>query len=360
MKLKKIVLKGFKTYKELDFELSDINVLIGQNGAGKSNFLSLFRLIYEIIQNNLQTYILEAGGYDYFLYYGRKTTEELEFRLVFEDFFYKAILIPSQKNNLFFNYESIVPNGGDIEWGDPRANRAHEETGLHRGVSGSFGEIITQNIEYLKKCVLYHFHDTSDSSKMKKLSDINDNEILRTDGANIAAYLYYIRESHYQYYENILDIIKRVVPNFEDFNLRLSRYNNNRILLEWKEKGTDSYRDANYLSDGSLRFICLVTLLMQPELPPIIILDEPELGLHPSAINILAGLIKSASSKTQIICSTQSVTLVNKFEPHDIIVVDRKDKKSTLERLGEKQLQEWLEDYELGDLWEKNVIGGTP
>ena len=114
------------------------------------------------------------------------------------------------------------------------------------------------------------------------------------------------------------------------------------------------------LSDGTLRFICLTTALLQPDPPSAIIIDEPELGLHPYAIEILAELIEATARKTQLIVSTQSPALLDYFEPKDIIIVNRKKGASVFERLNKEDLSTWLKDYSLGDLWRKNIIAGGP
>jgi predicted ATPase len=158
----------------------------------------------------------------------------------------------------------------------------------------------------------------------------------------------------------VVTTIRSIAPFFDRFRLAPSQLDTNQINLEWKERGSDLYMDAYSLSDGSLRFMALTTLLMQPHPPKTIIIDEPELGLHPMAINKLAGLMKKASIHSQLIVSTQSVGLVSNFEPEDIITVDRKDGQSVFERLDNETLQNWLEDFSLGELWNKNVIGGQP
>jgi predicted ATPase len=207
---------------------------------------------------------------------------------------------------------------------------------------------------------IFHFQDTGKTAKIKLPCLIADNEFLREDGANLAACLYVIQLTYPKDFKRIEMVIRSVAPYFERFDLKPDRINPDVIRLEWKEKGSDAYFNAKHLSDGTLRFIALATLLLQPEAPQVIIIDEPELGLHPFAINKLAGLIKKASANTQIIISTQSVNLVDNFDPEDIITVDRQDGQSVFNRQNSETLKDWLTDYSISDLWNKNVIGGRP
>jgi predicted ATPase len=184
--------------------------------------------------------------------------------------------------------------------------------------------------------------------------------MLRADGSNLAAILYWMKSKYADHYQNIVDGVRLVAPFFDDFILEPSHENGEMIRLEWEERGSDNYFNAAALSDGTLRFMCLATLLLQPSLPSIVLLDEPELGLHPYAITILAELLRGASTKTQVIVSTQSVTLVNQFEPQDVIVVEREGGQSVFKHVEAEQMDKWLDDYGLGDLWEKNVLGGRP
>jgi predicted ATPase len=216
--------------------------------------------------------------------------------------------------------------------------------------------------QHLSSWRLYHFHDTSVLSPIKKTSDVNDNRFLRSDASNLAAFLYFLKTQHHSNYQLIRMTVQRVAPFFEDFVLEPSSLNTDKIRLEWKNKSSDAYFDAASLSDGTLRFIALSTLFLQPAkyMPSVVLVDEPELGLHPYAITMLASLIKQASTQTQVILSTQSPMLLDHFEPEDVLVADLVDGGTQLRRLSSSLLEAWMQEYSLGQLWEKNELGGRP
>ena len=197
---------------------------------------------------------------------------------------------------------------------------------------------------------------------MKQTVDLNDNAYLRPDGSNLAAFLFYLKEKHEISYGLIRKSVQRVAPFFDDFQLGAQKLNPGKIRLEWRHVGTEDYFDVSSLSDGTLRFIALATLFLQPESyrPSVILVDEPELGLHPFAVAMLASLVKQSATSTQVILSTQSPLLLDHFDPTDVLVADRADGGTSLRRLDVKKLESWLEDYSLGQLWEKNELGGRP
>ena len=197
---------------------------------------------------------------------------------------------------------------------------------------------------------------------MRKTAKVNDNDFLRADGANLAAFLYYLKEKHSDSYSLIQRTVQRVAPFFDDFQLRPLKLQPDTIRLEWRHKNSDQYFDASSLSDGTLRFITLATLFLQPveHRPSAILVDEPELGLHPYAIEMVASLIRQASIDTQVIVSTQSSLLLDHFEPDDVLVANRVNGGTQVARLDSKHLGRWLTDYSLGQLWEKNELGGRP
>ncbi|MCJ8272786.1 MAG: AAA family ATPase, partial [Psychrosphaera sp.] len=273
--------------------------------------------------------------------------------LYFGDYGYKFCLEPTNDNRMMFQTETtIIPGTPNSIYGDTASG--HNET----QVTISSAETVST----MKHWRTYHFHDTSDSAKVKQIHRINDNDYLREDGSNLAAFLYRMKKHHQPQYKRILRTIQMVAPFFGDFYLRPTPDNTDSIHLEWTEKDQDIPFKASEFSDGTLRFILLATVLLQPKefMPSAIIIDEPELGLHPYAISILAALIGSASHQHQLIISTQSVELVNEFEAANIILVDKKEGASTFSRLDIDYLKEWLDDYSLGELWQKNMLGGRP
>jgi predicted ATPase len=354
--LKKIQLKGFKSIADCDLQMRALNVLIGPNGAGKSNFIGFFKLLQQMLQGNLQKTVSKAGGPDALLHFGRKTTEFLRAELAFGNNGYRFTLEPTSDNRMMFAEERLYWNmTGGANLG---SGHFESEADTRKGSTRVYDYVIPP----MKNWQAYHFHDTSESSLMKQPHAINDHAYFRPDARNLAAYLYYLQQQFPEDFKRIEKTIQLVAPFFGKFALRPQTSNPEMIELEWFEEGEDMPFKAYHLSDGTLRFICLATLLVQPadQQAETIIIDEPELGLHPYAITVLAGLLKSASKEKQIIVSTQSVDLLSEFSPEDVIVVDRNGNKSILSRLDSSTLQDWLEEYSLGELWKKNLLGGRP
>ncbi len=362
-----ISIDNYKSIKKLEkFKLNDINILIGPNGVGKTNFISFLKLLKNIAEKNLQLYTAEQGGANSILYFGVKKSDSLHGTLYFSSSnAYKIILKPSQNDSFYFAYEYAAFR--------PASNWQSLNTGESGYKESLLDELILseektkgyKGIAYYVKMALvgfeiYHFHDTGATSPIKQICNINDNRLLRPDGSNLAAFLYFLKEAHPIAFKKIESTVRSIAPFFESFILEPLNLSPEGILLEWKEKGSDSYFNAHHLSDGTLRFIALATLFLQPKLPTTIIVDEPELGLHPAAIHMLAGLIRSASVGSQIIISTQSVTLINQFDFNDLIIVERGIEQTEFRRLSESEISSWLTDYSLGEAWEKNIIGGRP
>lgn len=361
MGIQSIQIQNFKSIKDSGIvEFGPINVLIGPNGAGKSNFISFFKFLNKLYEQELQLYMATNGRADNFLFFGRKQSGFLKGNITFDNDWhngYDFTMIPDQTGNLIFSEEIS-------HYSHPSLNRSgigHGSGNLESYLkldAGWRNKYLRQELRTLR---LFHFHDTSFNSKVKQPSNTQDYASLQEDGGNLSAFLYRLQESVPKCFSMIEKVVQSIAPFFDRFYLQPDEINPQQIFLRWKEKGFDQLFTAHNLSDGTLRMICLATLLLQPNPPATIIIDEPELGLHPFAITKLAGLLQSVTENTQIIISTQSVNLVNEFNPDDIIVIQREDNHETVFlRQSEDSLAIWLKDYSVGELWEKNILGGRP
>ncbi len=342
--ISKLTIKGYKSIRKLEnFELRNLNILIGPNGSGKSNFVSFFEFLlrFEEGEESFTTYVQKKGGADRFLYLGPKITNQITISFSFPpEAEYYLDLVATSDNKLVKSRPTLPVRGIS-----------------KKGVT----EIICfVKTKIHKEWQIYHFHDTSDFAAVKRTCSKRDYEYLRPDASNLAAFLLFLRKKHEKEYQYIREVIQLAAPFFDDFLLRDSLDNPDETLLEWRQKGSDYPFHSSQISDGTLRFICLATALLQPNPPSTILLDEPELGLHPYALTLLAGLIQKASLKTQVIVSTQSATLIDHFQPEDIVIVERQNGESIFKRLNKDDLKVWIDDYSLGELWQMNVIGGRP
>ena len=359
----RLTIKGFKSIRELkDFELRALNIFIGGNGSGKSNLIEFFRMLRNIIDGNLYEYIRLGGGISDFLYNGRKATSEMEFETRFGDRGYRFLLKPGPSDNCVLSSEARYCRRSKTGWrelGDsPDGKSLLVKEAKGDSKDGKYSRPVYDAISSWQ---IYHFHDTGASAAMRHYEIVQDNKVLRFDAANIGPYLLRLQKDYAVEYREVLDAVRLVMPFFDDFLLDAVDFGPKRkVNLSWRQKGSDYPMQPYHLSDGSIRFICLATALLQPNPPSTVLIDEPELGLHPTAIAILAELIQNASKRTQLIVATQSPALIDHFEVEDVIVANRKNGASIFERLREKDFHIWLESYSMGELWSKNVIAGGP
>lgn len=360
--IRQIIIENYKSIHKATIDLAPINVLIGANGAGKSNLISFFELLSALYNQRLQRYILERGGIGRLLHNGLKGSDKI--RGVFNFSNRNAlgfVLLPTDTGGAVIATQDCFNSGGspdmDYEaWHRATWDNSVSESQIRDNKTWRAGYLQ----EFLESFTVYHFHDTSRTSAMRQACDVGDNRYLRHDASNLPAFLYRVQQTEPRVFTLIEQTIRSIAPYFKRFSLAPSPLAPNQMSLVWEEQDSDMYLDAQSLSDGTLRFIALATLLLQPDPPKTIVIDEPELGLHPAAIEKLAALVRVASHKAQVIIATQSSSFVSCFEPEDIVVVERKEGGTAFVRPNEERLASWLEDYSLGELWEKNLIGGKP
>ncbi len=364
--IKRFSVSGYKSIRELkDFELKPLNILIGANGAGKSNFIRFFGFLRAVVEKRLKSHIvIEEGNADAILHFGQKTTKQLDvdIQMILNDYDkknrYKFSLVPTTENLLFAkeitDFDGILYAPTTNDYG-----QGHEEAKITEStsrVSQATADFILNHVQ------VYHLNEINNNINIS--CELNNNLVLLKDASNLAAYLSRLEKEYEHEYAFIVQTIQRIAPFFNRFVFRPDTYNPDKTHLEWIHNNLpDTPLKGRQLSDGTLRFICLTTLLLQPFdlMPDLLLIDEPELGLHPYAIHILAALIQRAAERKQVIITTQSPELINHFSAEDIIVAEQtEDGASTFKRLQSVELKKWLEKYSLSELWEMDMLGGNP
>jgi predicted ATPase len=367
--LEKITLKGFRSIKEVgDFTFAPITVLVGANGSGKSNLIGFFRMMNAMMLGGLQKFVQDGGGGSNFLHFGPKRNRFLDAQLSFRSDSglntYRCELTFAAVDRLIFVQEELrfQREGTTQPRVIPLDNAEPSESTLSRYLAPDRKtELFIKG--FLDKTRVFHFHDTSTTSRMRNYCEPNDARYLRAEGGNLAAVLLRLQKEFPANYRRVVAGVNTVFPELKDFDLEPTGRNGSGLLLRWRPTSdpTEHFGPA-HLSDGTLRMIALVTLFNLPEEMSswMIILDEPELGLHPAAEAYLASLVRSTSIQTQVLLSTQSATLVDHFKPAEVVVTEMHEGASTFRRLDEDQLGHWLKRYTLGEAWRKNVFGGRP
>ncbi len=366
-RLSKITIRGYKSIaydNPVTLNLQDVTLLIGANGAGKSNILSFFKLLGFMMNGALQRYVEQEGTSNALLHYGVKATPQLSCELVYhgeqQTNTYRFTLAHATEGRLLIDDEKLMSNGEHIRNGAEVMSAAHNYR--ESDLVNDIGERAIRIRENLLQTKFYQFHDSSSSGPLRQASQVDTAHYLQTQATNLAAFLLFLKETYPVEFRKIEEYVRFIVPNFREFYLVP---NKGYVSLKWYDtSGNDYVLTADQFSDGSIRFIALATLLLQPKetIARVLILDEPELGLHPMAIDALAHLIEDASLKSQILVSTQSKELIDYFEPQNIAVVEMTEDAhtTTVQQLDNEALSSWLENYTLSELWDKNVLGGRP
>jgi predicted ATPase len=397
--IKRITLAGFKSVREAELDLSRVNVLIGANGAGKSNLASFLKLLRAVAlgkfdhavggvatsttptttttpapvdgtaatPRDFEDAVVRGGGANMLLHFGAKRTSEvkgsLQVVVAGAEAAYQFRWIYAPGDRLLMAGEGVAilqPDGSQagssLSFRPPTLESKYLEPGR------ADPDTVRHIFRLFEGCRVYHFLDTTPESRIRQHGDLEDNRTLHGDGRNLAAVLYKLQETRPEHYQLIVRTVRLVAPFFLTFSLAPRALNPRTIALRWRPRGSDEDFDCHQLSDGTLRFIALATLLLQPpeDLPAVIFIDEPELGLHPYAVSVLASLIHRAGASCQVIVATQSPNLLDHFDPEEVVVVEQPDQATTFRRLNAVELADWLQEYSLSELWEKNVLGGRP
>ena len=372
-RIEAVRIQGFRSLANVALtEVADTTVLIGANGSGKSNFVRFFEMMSWMLRvRRLAEFVARHGGASDQLFGGSRRTPRMEAELSLRTDAgrndYRFALSHGHPDRFVFTEEAFRFSRLEFplqaQW--QHLGSGHDEARIVEAAQAGVGEEINRRtasvvVHLLRNCAAFQFHDTSHSSNMKRDWDVGDNKTLRADGGNLAPILLRLEQEDVARFDQICRYVDRILPTFDRFELTESY---GKVALRWKPKGMDESFGAHLTSDGSLRFFALVTLLNLPDemLPDVLLLDEPELGLHPAAITLVANMIKSLSTERQVIVATQSPLLVDAFDLEEIVVAELRDERTEFHRLDPSNYRHWLEEsFTTGELWQKNLIGGRP
>jgi predicted ATPase len=365
-KLEEVTIRGYKSIafdQPVTLKLNDVSILLGANGAGKSNIISFFQMLSYMMSKSFGKYVEMSGTSNALLHYGSKKTPIMSGEIKFSDDQSIDTYSFSLTNA---NPDRLIITDEKISWHRNGENKPYEinlEPEYKESALAESTNLIAKIIfQMLSSCKVYQFHDSSEAGPLRQVCPVETANYLQSHGNNLPSFLLFLRDNYKNSYNRIVDYVRDVVPQFQDFYLETT---NNFISLRWIDNSATDYRfNAYQFSDGSIRFIALATLLLQPPqtMPNVIILDEPELGLHPYAITQLAEMIKDASIHAQIIIATQSKDLVDHFDIDNISVVemDKETQSTSVTHLSNEEYNLWLQEYTVSELWDKNIIGGRP
>ena len=365
-RIRSVTIEGFRSLKNIhNLELPQLTVLIGANGAGKSTLIRFFEMLGWMLKaKNLQEFVLRHGGGDDQFFMGARKTPRIHAELCLEtasghnDYRFDLAHVSAGDTVMVMN-EAIRFAPGHIQneatWTEIDA--VGKESGLLDWTTKT--KTAQTIVSLLRQCSTYQFHDTSINAAIHNRWDVTESFRLRSDGGNLAAVLLDLRNSDRKRYELVVKQIGRVLPTFKDFVLEEEA---GKVLLRWVGRQSDKVFGSHLTSDGSLRLFCLLTLLNLPpdRLPDVMFFDEPELGLHPHAITLVAEMFKRLSKKRQIFIATQSPYLVDCFELENIIVATANNGETVLRNLPREHYQRWLdEEYQLSEIWLQQATGGV-
>lgn len=369
-RIESIHIKGFRSLADVKIDnLPNPMVLLGINGAGKSNILRFLELLQEMYHHRLGEFVQQQGGADDQLFGGRRVTQQIEAAISFHTALGSSRFSFTLKHghpdqftvmNEQFRFAPREHRIGENQKDQLKVlERYGPESGFFHVSKSPTVEVEKVVADFLRDCISYQFHDTSSASPIKMRWDVEDNHHLLEHGGNLASILIRLRENDTSRYNMISKHISRVVPEFQRFQLEV---NYGKTLLRWKANATDKTIGAHLTSDGSLRCFLLITLLNLPDdmLPSIVLLDEPELGLHPTAVSLISHMVKSLASRRQVIVATQSPYFVDAFSLDEILMLRLREGRTVANRINSSNFNHWLEDYSTGELWWKGVLGGYP
>ncbi len=386
-------IQGFRSLREVDLALSPLSVLIGPNGSGKSNFMDLLSLMGEASYGHLADGIASRGGFDNVSFKGDPGDIYVEFRFppegVFQEerapvkfrihlrrvgslpkvWFEQVEKAPDEHHRNPLQLMRRDKDGCEFRSIKTRMTEELEEKALESESELAIFQVKDQDkypapyklLRMLQEWTFYRDIEVGPAAPIRQPSILRPTVRLASDGSNLASVLYSIQQQHPATWKEIEEILETVYPDFHSITFP-PEGGDGKVVLRWWERPYERKTgfSANLLSDGTLKLLCLIAILKSPDPPPLICMDEPEVGLHPDWVKLVAELLQSASSRTQVIVASHSPQLVSKLDPNEIVVVEKEQGETCVQRLSEEELEKWMQQYQIGDLWLAGHFGGRP
>ena len=379
MRYLQIQIKGYRALADVTLDLHPLTVMIGPNGCGKTSLLEVFQLLKEAAQGRLGEAIANLGGFMSVLTRTSDVPSRMEFALKVDinsqlspgPISYHLALEPGSQGVGFVSVlerlSQLKPGTGPHHYIDSSAP-AGTELKLSKRLSEDKGLFFKPETEpdvfrdILTKIHPLGFLDVTPRAPIRLPQTLTPVIYPGRNGESLFAALYNMRESKATLpsYERIIETLRLGFPDFD--HLELPVVGGGQITLAWHQKDLTVPLYPNQLSEGALRFLWLTTTLLSPEPPPLILIDEPEISLHPELLQIVAALMRDASARTQLLIATHSSDLIRWLRSDEVVVIDKQDGKSTFTWATDPSLnlEEWLKEYTLADLWYMGNLGGRP
>ena len=378
----RITIEGYRRLFNVQVDMRDrpLTVMIGANGVGKTSLLEIFSLLAASANAQLANKISELGGLPDIITRDRTNSitislsmsvpgyAPLDYQLevALKGFTYEIALETLTENNplVLEPFKHIDSRGLDVKYFNTEDGVLLRPNWDHNPLETSLAQVpkMYQEPENLRKrlasCTFYGALNVAPKSPVRLPQSMRPTSLPGANGEDLVSCLYYLRETDPERFEIIEDTLTAAFPDFE--RLGFPPVAAGTITMTWKDKNFSKPIYMHQLSEGTLRFIWLITLLQSPGLTAVTLIDEPEVSLHPELLRLLADMMREASQKTQLIVATHSDRLIRFLNPEEVLVCDAEDGLTTMRWGDSFNLEHWLEEYSLDQVWAMNLMGGRP
>jgi len=377
-RFERLKVRGFRRLHDLELELRPLCVLIGANGSGKTSLLDVFSLLAASASGKLAEKISELQGMSALLTADR--TLEMSFELAMAVPSYNPLvydltlsatavayeiseeLLTQQRSNRPTPFKHIESAHGDIRYFEANQGlvRPTWEYQPFETALAQVPKMFREPEDFrnrLASSTHYHVLNVEPRAPVRLPQPLRPAPLPGRDGEDLVSCLFYLRESDRDRFESIEDTLKAAFPAFQ--RLDFPPVAAGTLAMTWKDANFSRPLYMHQLSEGTLRFLWLATLLQSPGLTAVTLLDEPEVSLHPELLNLLAGLLREASARTQLIVATHADRLVRFLQPNEVVTMDLADDGTAQASWADHMdLEEWLKEYSLDEVWRLGRMGG--